>query len=104
MMARRCATALIVTPVFTRVYVDSYSDYSPDSIRLVGEFPTPLLMGISSVPPTDVELERAVKDWLDQLSTASSSALPVDEAARQVVLEHLVPAVVEGRVFATGTQ
>jgi hypothetical protein len=104
MMARRCPTALIVTPALTRVYADSYSDYSPDSIRLVGEFPTSLLMGIASVPTTGTELERAVKDWLDQLSTTWSSALPADEAARRVVVEHLVPAVVEGRVFASGTQ
>ena len=44
------------------------------------------------------ELERQLFDWLERLAAYWSAALPAADPARAAVVEHLVPAVVEGRV------
>ena len=96
MLGRRCPVFLLVTPVTTWIYRDSYRGYSEGAIDLVADVPTEELLGAPAA--VGVDLERQVFDWLERLASSWPSALPTNEKARAAVVEHLVPAVVDGRV------
>lgn len=96
MLDRHCPVALLVTPTTTWIYRDSYRDYSEGSIEVVAELETQELL--PSPVATEMELERQLFDWLERLAASWPAALPSGKLARAAVVEHLVPAVVEGRV------
>ncbi|MCE7891536.1 MAG: hypothetical protein DYH12_17870 [Sorangiineae bacterium PRO1] len=96
MLDRHCPVALLVTPTTTWIYRDSYRDYSAGSIDVVAEVETNELL--PSPATTEMELERQLFDWLERLAASWPAALPSGKLARAAVVEHLVPAVVEGRV------
>ncbi len=96
MLDRRCPVGLLVTPRSTWIYRDSYRDYSQASVERVAELRTSDLF--ASPAMVGLELERQLFDWLERLAASWPAALPAADPARAVVVEHLVPAVVEGRV------
>lgn len=96
MLDRHCAVALLVTPKTTWVYRDSYRDYTQGSVELVAETATDNLLPSPSADGR--ELERQVFDWLERLAVSWPMALPSDAKAKAIVVEHIVPAVVDGRV------
>lgn len=98
MLDRRCSLALLVTPERTRIYRDTYADYTDATVELVGEFSTADLLDLERAPTDESALQDAVRDWLDRLTVSWSSALPKTAAAREPVLRYLVPEVTEGRV------
>jgi hypothetical protein len=100
MLDNRCSIALLVTPSKTWIYRDALHDFSEASIREVGEFDTAELLGLESPPTGEVELFHAVREWLERLASAWSSALPTASTPRKPVHEYLVPAVSEGRVLS----
>lgn len=100
MLDRRCPTALLVTAQTTRIYRDTYKDFTADSIVMAGEFSTPELLGLAAEPSNGSELESAVRAWLERLAASWPTALPKAEPVRKPVVEHLVPAVSEGRVMS----
>ena len=100
MLLRRCGLALFVTPTSTRLYRDTFRDYSEQSIEVVGEYPTADFFNAPDVPASGPELERVVRDWLTRLASNWPAAVPEAEASRKSVVEHIVPAVVEGRVLS----
>lgn len=98
MLARRCSLGLLVTPEKTWVYRDTYADFTPSSVQLVGEYPTNELLDVEVAPADEAALQTAVREWLDRLALGSRSALPRTPATRAPVELFLVPAVTEGRV------
>ncbi|MCL2726366.1 MAG: hypothetical protein FWD69_18245 [Polyangiaceae bacterium] len=100
MLDRRCPTALLVTPQKTWIYRDTYKDFTADSIVLEGEASTTELLGLSAEPKSGAELESSVRAWLERLAASWPSALPKAGPVRKPVVEHLVPAVSEGRVMS----
>jgi hypothetical protein len=100
MLDRGCPTALLVTPQTTRIYRDTRKDFTPESIVSAGEFGTRELLGLATEPKSSAELEFAVRTWLERLAASWPSALPTSATERKPVVEHLVPAVSEGRVMS----
>jgi hypothetical protein len=98
MLDRRCALALLVTPEITRIYRDTYADYSDTTVQLVGEFSTADILDLAPVPTDERALTIAVREWLERLAISWPSALPRNDDARAPVLRYLVPEVVDGRV------
>jgi hypothetical protein len=98
MLARRCSLALLVTPERTRIYRDTYADYTDATVQFVGEFSTADLLDLERVPTDEHALQDAVREWLDRLAISWPSALPKNAAAREPVLRYLVPEVTDGRV------
>lgn len=98
MLKRRCSLALLVTPNNTRIYRDTFADFTPASVTLVGEYPTSKLLDLDPVPDDEKGLHDAVQHWLERLAAAWPSALPSSEDVRAPIVEYLVPSVAEGRV------
>jgi hypothetical protein len=100
MLDRRCPTALLVTPLATRIYRDTFANFTEASIEMIGEYETTVLLGLSAEPSSDRELETAVRRWLERLAVSWPSVLPSSTAARAPVLAYIIPAVSEGRVMS----
>lgn len=98
MLDRRCSLGLLVTPEKTWIYRDTYADFTPSSVQLVGEYPTNELLDVDAAPHDEAALQSAVREWLDRLALGWPSALPRTPATRAPVLQYLVPEVTEGRV------
>lgn len=100
MLDNRCGFALLVTPAKTWIYKDTLHDFTAASIREVGEFDTAEVLSVTKAPTTEPALFQAVRDWLERLASAWSSALPKASGPRKSVVEYLVPAVAEGRILS----
>lgn len=98
MLDRKCSLALLVTPERTRIYRDTFADFTDASVQLVGEFSTADLLDLAEVPRDERSLQDAVREWLDRLAGAWPSALPKTDVARAPVLQYIVPEVADGRV------
>lgn len=97
MLDRGCPLGLVVTPATTRIYRDAYRDFTDSSIDLVAELSTEELLG--PVDAGGTKLERQLFDWLERMASFWHAALPASETAKAAVVEHIVPAVAEGRVM-----
>jgi hypothetical protein len=98
MLDRKCSLGLLVTPLHTRIYRDTFADFTEGSVQLVGEFSTAEVLDVDEAPDTEHALQEAVREWLDHLAAAWPSALPKTDAARAPVVQYLVPEVADGRV------
>lgn len=97
MLGMRCPVGLIVTPERVRIYRDTYSGQSADSVELVGDFSTRAIW--TFIPPKEPSLfESFVQDWLEGLSPDAVRALPQELAG--VLRDLVVPAVSKGEVRA----
>lgn len=97
MLNTRCPVGLLVTPKSVRFFVDSFRDFSTDSIEELDAIDAELLL--EAPVPTDGDgLERAVRRWLERTSQSWSDALPTSDEAAARVIETLVPAVAQGVV------
>ncbi|MGO9837352.1 MAG: hypothetical protein ACLP1X_24420 [Polyangiaceae bacterium] len=98
MLARKCSLALLVTPERTRIYRDTFADFTEGSVQLVGDFSTAELLDLDEVPTDEHALQEAVREWLDRMAASWPSALPRAGGARAPVVQYLVPEVADGRV------
>ena len=98
MLARRCSLGLLVTPEHTRIYRDTFANFTEGSVQLVGEFSTAEVLNVDIAPPDERGLREAVREWLDRMAASWPSALPRTDAARAPVVQYLVPEVADGRV------
>jgi hypothetical protein len=98
MLARRCSVGLLVTPEHTRIYRDTFADFTEGSVQLVGEFSTAEVLNLDTAPADETALREAVREWLDRMAASWPSALPRTDAARAPVVQYLVPEVADGRV------
>jgi hypothetical protein len=99
MWASNCAVGLLITPTTTWLLRDSYEDLDEDAIVVAGEYATSDLLDLDQVPSSERELEDRVFMWLESLA-ASGVAKRSRGSAREDVSRYLLPAVVEGRVYA----
>jgi hypothetical protein len=100
MLDRRCSLALLVSPRTTRMYRDTFKDYTADSIELVGEYDTADFLGLDSVPDDERALHEAVMSWLERLACAWPTGLPQNDIAKASVVQYLVPEVAQGRIMS----
>ncbi len=98
MAAQQCPVGMIVTPERTWVYHDMFADAPRESIERVGEFTTSDLLEVRSAPRDEPTLRRSVQAWLGRVAADWLHALPRALEIREPLLEHLVPAVINGRV------
>jgi hypothetical protein len=98
MLDRRYSVGLLVTPERTRIYRDTFADFTPQSVELVGDYATNDVLNTDAVPTDEHDLQDAVREWLDRLASAWPSALPRTDAVRSPVLQYVVPEVADGRV------
>jgi hypothetical protein len=98
MLARKCSLGLLVTPERSRIYRDTFADFTEGSVQLVGDFSTAELLDLDEVPSDEHALQGAVREWLDRMASSWPSALPRTGAARAPVVQYLVPEVADGRV------
>ena len=98
MLDRKCSLGLLVTTDRIRLYHDTFEDFTPASIELVGDYSTSELLDLDEVPKDERALENAVREWLERLASGWPSALPRTDKLRIPVLEYIVPEVAEGRV------
>lgn len=100
MLDRRCSLALLVSPNKTRIYRDTFRDYTAGSIELLGEYDTADLLGLDTVTDDERALHEAVLSWLERLASAWPSGLPQNDTARATVVQYVVPEVAQGRVMS----
>jgi hypothetical protein len=101
MLDNRCHLALLVTPSITWMYRDTLRDFSDASIQRLGEFSTSEILGLAQPATTEGELFQAVREWLERLAATSYVAGASADSSRKPVLEHVVPAVADGRVLSS---
>lgn len=107
MQGTRCPIGMLATPETLRVFVDDYGTTAVDSVAVVGQFDMRDVPGwpIPAAPP-DVRdaafaFEAAVQRWVERLgSKAYRASLP--DALRDLIEEHVVPALFVGEVRAAG--
>ncbi len=99
MLATNCTVGLLITPIRTWVLRDTFEDYTNQSIQVAGDFSSAAVLGDLRKPIQEDTLALQAQSWLERLSANYPSALPTDPAARKLIQQIVVPAVVEGRVF-----
>ena len=100
MVSMRCPVGLLVTRETLGLFRDRYTDYTAESVEEVGEFMTTEIESLRAARDP-VELEQAVRDWLEDLPSSSArSRLPTD--LREAIEEYVLPALEEGEVRASG--
>jgi len=100
MMGMRCPLAVLITPDAIEILRDTYSDFSPASIRSVGVFETPAELARAAVAGA-FAFEAAAQDWLEGLGHSSRRARLAPEL-RAAVEEHLLPTLADGELHAAG--
>jgi hypothetical protein len=100
MTGEACPLGLLVTPKETHVYRRIWSD-SLDAIEEFATVETPLLLNTRGIIENRLELERAVRQWLETLVRNPQVSLHREgEAAR--VEEELLPSLVDAVVTVVG--
>jgi hypothetical protein len=105
MAHRGSPVGLLFTPTHLRVYRDSYRGEGESSIEQIAELSTPEVLGTEVPGRADSDpaaLEDTVRRWLEDVATHWWSSLPKEPKVRGPLVEHLVPALSEGRVLAGG--
>jgi hypothetical protein len=96
-----CPVGLLVTPEQVYFYRNRYTDYTPQTIALIGECPTGELLGtFPAGEAAESYLERLVEEWLEGLRVGSSRSWP--SAVREAIESSVLPAVADGIVRAGG--
>jgi hypothetical protein len=104
MWGANCHYGVIMTPTTTYILRDDFTAPGPESIRLTDELPTAKLLSRLSQPPgkapSEQQLERLAREWLERLAAAYEEALPEDPEVVQALFPDIVGAIAEGRVVA----
>ena len=99
-MARMdCPAGMLVTPEQTRFYRNNYTDYTPQTVELIGECPTIDLLGAPE-KVAETYLEWFVQEWLEDLSGGARRPWP--STVREAIEFSVVPMVIGSRVSAGG--
>lgn len=100
MNGEACPLGLLVTPEKTHVYERTWSD-APDSIEEFAVVETPVLINTRGVLENRLELERAVRQWLETLARKPGVLLHHEGEAAQVE-EYLLPSLEDAVVTVVG--
>ena len=98
MLLMGCPVGIIFTPLVLRIYRYRFLGRTPDSIELVGDFPSGELLE-ARVPAAGSEsaVESSLYGWLDELAHTGQVAVS-DQRLKSAINEHILPAVSGGRV------
>lgn len=99
-MARKsCQAGMLVTPERARFYRNNFTDYTPQTVELIGECPT---IDLLEAPEKVVEpyLEYFVQEWLEGLSRGERQSWP--SPVREAIEFSVIPMVIGCRVRAGG--
>ena len=112
MLGMRAPLGLIVAPTHLAIYRDRFTDFSDDSIKLVGDFEVPpgwfaarASRGTGGKSTPDPEqafaFQRDVQAWLEEI--ASTHVIRnFSPEAREALAEHVLPALAGGVIRAAG--
>jgi hypothetical protein len=99
-MARMdCPAGMLVTPEQTRFYRNNYTDYTPQTVELIGECPTIDLRGAPEKVAATY-LEWFMQEWLEDLSGGARRSWP--STVREAIEFSVLPMVTGSRVSAGG--
>ena len=97
MVGMQYAFGLLITPEKGWVYRDSYSSFSPASIKQVEEFDS-VPMWRQMPPREPLEFEAFVQRWIEDLATFPTQLLP--PRFKEIVQGYVLPAIAAGEVRA----
>jgi hypothetical protein len=99
MARRKCPVGMLVTPERARFYRNNFTDYTTQTVELIGECPT---VDLLEAPEKVVEpyLEYFVQEWLEGLSEGVRRSWP--SAVREAIEFSVIPMVIGCRVRAGG--
>ncbi len=101
MVHMSCPVGMLVTREQVRFYRNRYTDYAPQTIKMIGECPTSELLGtLPQGAVTESDLERPVEEWLESLRTGDDRSWP--SAVREAIESSVLPVVSGGVVRAGG--
>jgi len=96
-----CPVGMLVTPERVRFFRNRYTDYSPQTVVLIGECPAVELLGpIPQGAATESDLEYRVEEWLESLRLGGDRTWP--PAVREAIESSVLPVVSGGIVRAAG--
>jgi hypothetical protein len=96
-----CPAGMLVTPIHVRFYRNRYTDYSPQTVEMIGECETGELLGaLAGSLAQESELERSVEEWLERLRVGSDRVWP--PAVREAIESSVLPVVSDGIIRAGG--
>jgi hypothetical protein len=99
-MARmNCPVGMLVTPEQARIYINRFTDYTPQSVELIGEYPTIDLLGAPE-KVAEPYLEWFVQEWLEDLSSGARRSWP--STVREAIEFSVLPMVTGSHVRAGG--
>jgi hypothetical protein len=102
MWGANCHYGIVMTPTTTFILRDDFTASGPESIQLTDELPTAKVLSRVSRPideaPSERQLERLARDWLERLTASYEAALPDDPEVVRALFPDIVGAVAEGRV------
>jgi len=101
MVHMSCPVGMLVTPRQVRFFRNRYTDYSPQTVEIIGECPLDELLGpLSQGEVTESDLEHLVEEWLDSLRVGGDRTWP--SAVREAIESSILPAISSGIVRAGG--
>ncbi len=100
MVRRQCPAGIFVTAEEALFLRNWYTSYEVDSVQPIASCTTTELLGIRAEGISEAMLLELVENWLENLGASSARSFP--SAAREAIEWHIVPAVIEGVVQATG--
>lgn len=101
MVEMNCPVGMLVTPTYVQFYRNRYTDYSPQTVDMVGECQTVELLGaLAGESVRESDLERAVEEWLERLQVGSDRMWP--PTVREAIESSVLPIVSDGIIRAGG--
>ena len=99
-MARMsCPVGMLVTPEQARFYINRFTDYTPQTVELIGKCATIDLLGAPE-KVAEPYLEWFVQEWLEDLSGGARRSWP--STVREAILFSVIPMVMLSHVRAGG--
>jgi hypothetical protein len=96
-----CPVGLFASPRSIVLYRNSFTGYTGDSIRRLGEFPSPRSWGAFEGSKSGAEFETRVQRWLEKLRRNVPSA-EVPTETREALSEFVLPSLINGEIHAGG--
>ena len=96
-----CPTGLLVSPRSMALFRNWFTDYSSDSIKKLGEYPSPRSWGHLADRKSGAEFETRVQNWLESLRKGvGAGELP--QETREALSEYVLPSLMNGEIHAAG--
>ncbi len=96
-----CPIGLFVSPRIIVLYRNWFTGYSDDSIKKLGEFPSPHSWSVFERPKSGAEFETRVQSWLETLRKDAKEA-DIPQETSEALSEYVMPSLISGEIHAAG--